>query len=47
MRCIGCDRIHKNYQKSLSWTQFQLCPKCFRKDFVKLVLCKLGVQEIV
>ena len=49
MRCLGCDIIHKNSLKALSWILFQICPICMEKgeDRICRLLVKKGFAEYV
>ena len=41
MRCIGCDKVHKHSQKGYTWLSFQLCPKCFKVEWVNELICQM------
>jgi hypothetical protein len=40
MRCKNytCLKVHKHSQKGFTWTQFQLCPTCYKVAIIETKL---------
>jgi len=40
MRCKNytCLKVHKHSQKGFTWTQFQLCPTCYKAAVIETEL---------
>lgn len=33
MRCLKCSKTHVHSNKGLTWTEFQLCKKCYKNTY--------------